>query len=50
MMRERLVFETAETCERLGVSAENYRTILHHAHIALRYCMQRDCIRMRAAP
>lgn len=44
MMREWLGFETAEICERLGVSAENCRTILHRARMALRVCMQRDWI------
>lgn len=44
MMREWLGFETAEICERLGVSAENCRTILHRARMALRECMQRDWI------
>lgn len=42
MMREWLGFETAEICERLGVSAENCRTILHRARMSLRACMQRD--------
>ena len=48
MMREWLGFETAEICERLGVSAENCRTILHRARMALRDCMQRDWIGRRA--
>ncbi|MEO6032070.1 MAG: sigma-70 family RNA polymerase sigma factor [Burkholderiaceae bacterium] len=42
MMREWLGFETAEICERLGVSAENCRTILHRARMSMRACMQRD--------
>ena len=48
MMREWLGFENAEICERLGVSAENCRMILHRARTALRVCMQRDWIRNRA--
>ena len=44
MMREWLGFETAEICERLGVSAENCRTILHRARMSLRACMQRDWV------
>lgn len=49
MMREWLGFETPEICERLGVSAENCRTILHRARMALRDCMQRDWIGTRAS-
>lgn len=48
MMREWLGFETTEICQRLGVSAENCRTILHRARMALRECMQRDWIDTRA--
>ena len=48
MMREWLGFETAEICGRLGVSAENCRTILHRARMALRACMQRDWIGEKA--
>lgn len=48
MMREWLGFETTEICQRLGVSAENCRTILHRARMALRECMQRDWIDARA--
>lgn len=44
MMREWLGFETAEICERAGVSAENCRTILHRARMALRVCMQREWV------
>ncbi len=44
MMREWLGFETAEICERVGVSADNCRMILHRARMALRDCMQRDWI------
>lgn len=40
MMREWLGFETAEICERLRVSAENVRTMLHRARMSLRECMQ----------
>lgn len=40
MMREWLGFETAEICERLGLSAENCRTILFRARSALRVCME----------
>lgn len=44
MMREWLGFETTEICERAGISADNCRTILHRARMALRSCMQRDWI------
>ncbi len=44
MMRQWLGFETAEICQRLDVSAENCRTILHRARMSLRECMQRDWI------
>lgn len=44
MMREWLGFETSEICERVGVSADNCRMILHRARMALRSCMQRDWI------
>lgn len=40
MMREWLGFETAEICTRLCINAENCRTILHRARMALRECMQ----------
>lgn len=49
MMREWLGFETAEICERLGVSSENCRTILHRARMGLRDCMQRDWIGNKAS-
>jgi RNA polymerase sigma-70 factor (ECF subfamily) len=49
MMREWLGFETAEICERVGISAENCRTILHRARMALRECMQRDWIGKKAS-
>ena len=49
MMREWLGFETPEICERLGVSAENCRTIMHRARMALRACMQRDWIGKKAS-
>lgn len=48
MMREWLGFETAEICERVGVSADNCRMILHRARMALRNCMQRDWIGVKA--
>lgn len=48
MMREWLGFETAEICQRVGVSADNCRMILHRARMALRDCMQRDWIGMKA--
>lgn len=41
MMREWLGFETSEICERLGVTSENCRTILHRARSSLRICMQK---------
>lgn len=41
MMREWLGFESDEIRERLGLSADNVRTILHRARMALRDCMQR---------
>lgn len=48
MMREWLGFETAEICERVGVSADNCRTIMHRARMALRECMQRDWLNNKA--
>jgi len=39
MMREWLGFETPEICERLGLSAENCRMVLHRARMGLRQCM-----------
>lgn len=39
MMREWLGFETSEICERLGMSAENCRMVLHRARTGLRQCM-----------
>lgn len=50
MMREWLGFETTEICERLKVSAENCRTILHRARTALRICMQHKWIDAKANP
>jgi RNA polymerase sigma-70 factor, ECF subfamily len=41
MMREWLGFESDEIRERLGLSADNVRTILHRGRMALRDCMQR---------
>lgn len=40
MLREWLGFDTAEVCERLSLSAENCRTMLHRARTSLRSCMQ----------
>lgn len=40
MMREWLGFETAEIGERLGLSADNTRQLLHRARLGLRGCMQ----------
>ena len=40
MMREWLGFENEEIRERLGLSADNVRTILHRARMSLRHCMQ----------
>lgn len=48
MMREWLGFETPEICQRLGVTTENCRTILHRARMSLRACMQRDWIGSKA--
>lgn len=39
MMREWLGFETAEICERLGLTPDNCRMILHRARTGLRLCM-----------
>lgn len=39
MMREWLGLESAEICERLGLSPDNTRTILHRARTGLRQCM-----------
>lgn len=41
MMREWLGFETDEICQRMAISADNCRTILHRARMSLRDCMQR---------
>lgn len=49
MMREWLGFDTREICARLGVSADNCRMILHRARMAMRACMQRDWIGMKAS-
>ena len=49
MMREWLGFETAEICQRVGLTADNCRMILHRARMALRDCMQRDWIGGRAS-
>ena len=49
MMREWLGFETVEICQRLGLSAENCRTILHRARTALRVCMQHRWIDAKAS-
>ncbi|MDH4288908.1 MAG: sigma-70 family RNA polymerase sigma factor [Aquincola sp.] len=40
MMREWLGFDTDEICQRLSISADNCRTILHRARMSLRECMQ----------
>jgi RNA polymerase sigma-70 factor (ECF subfamily) len=40
VMREWLGFESHEICQRLAISADNCRTILHRARMALRDCMQ----------
>lgn len=39
MMREWLGFETSEICERLGLTADNCRMVLHRARMGLRQCM-----------
>lgn len=44
LMREWLGFESDEIRARLGLSADNVRTILHRARMALRDCMQRRWI------
>jgi RNA polymerase sigma-70 factor (ECF subfamily) len=44
MMREWLGFETEEIRAQLGLSAENVRTILHRARMALRSGMQRHVV------
>ena len=49
MMREWLGFETAEIAERLGLSADNCRQLLHRARMGLRGCMQRQWIEARAS-
>ncbi len=40
MMREWLGFETHEVAQRLDISAENCRTLLHRARLSLRGCLQ----------
>jgi RNA polymerase sigma-70 factor (ECF subfamily) len=47
VMREWLGFETEEICTRLGISAENCRTVLFRARTALRVCMQHRWIDAR---
>lgn len=47
LLRDWMGFETAEICDRLGVSATNCRTILYRARMALRECMQRDWLGQR---
>ncbi len=47
MMREWLGFENAEIAERLGLSAENCRQLLHRARMGLRGCMQRQWVEAR---
>jgi RNA polymerase sigma-70 factor (ECF subfamily) len=49
MMREWLGFESGEICERLGLSAENCRTILYRARSALRVCMEARWLGGRSA-
>lgn len=49
MMREWLGFDTAEICQRLQVTAENVRTMLHRARMGLRECMQRKWLEPRGA-
>lgn len=39
VMREWLGFETTEICERLALTADNCRMILHRARMGLRQCM-----------
>lgn len=39
LMREWLGFETSEICERLGLSADNCRKIMHRARQSLRQCV-----------
>ncbi len=48
MMREWLGFETAEIAERLGLSADNCRQLLHRARMGLRGCVQQRWIEARA--
>lgn len=48
MMREWLGFETAEICERLGLSAENCRTILYRARMGLHECMHKHWLAPKA--
>ncbi len=48
VMREWLGFETDEICARLGISAENCRTVLFRARSALRVCMQHRWIDAKA--
>lgn len=50
MMREWLGFETVEICARVGINADNCRTILYRARMALRDCMQRDWLASKSHP
>ncbi len=49
MMREWLGFETPEICERLGLTADNCRMILHRARMGLRQCMSSNGHNARSA-
>jgi RNA polymerase sigma-70 factor (ECF subfamily) len=49
MMREWLGFETSEICERLGLTADNCRMVLHRARMGLRQCMTRHGHTVRSA-
>lgn len=50
VMREWLGFDTGEIAERLGLSAEHIRQILHRARMGLRGCMQYQWVQAGRRP
>ncbi|MCU0919340.1 MAG: sigma-70 family RNA polymerase sigma factor [Burkholderiaceae bacterium] len=50
VMREWLGFDTGEIAERLGLSADNIRQILHRARMGLRGCMQHQWVHAGRRP
>lgn len=50
VMREWLGFDTGEIADRLGLSTENIRQILHRARMGLRGCMQHQWLQAGRRP